>query len=65
MFVIQMAGMENFITNDVIHRKFGDTLRYAAEQRAHILAYECVVTPESLEITKTVPIELIYSDCKL
>lgn len=58
LFVIQMSGMKLFTPNDVTHRKFGDTLRYAAERGVHILAYECAVTPDSLEVTKTMPIEL-------
>lgn len=58
LFVIQMSGMKMFTPNDATHREFGDTLRYAAEKGVHILAYECTVTPDSLEITKNVPIEL-------
>lgn len=58
LFVIQMSGMKLFTPNDATHIEFGDTLRYAAEKGVHILAYECAVTPDSLEMTKTVPIEL-------
>lgn len=58
LFVIQMSGIKLFTPNDATHREFGDALRYAAEKGVQILAYECAVTPDSLEITKTVPIEL-------
>ena len=58
LFVIQMSGMKKFTPNDMTHREFGDTLRYAAKKGVHILACECAVTPDSMEITKTVPIEL-------
>lgn len=58
LFVIQMSEMKLFTPNDVTHREFGDTLRYAAKNGVHILAYECAVTPDSLEVTRTVPIEL-------
>lgn len=58
LFVIQMSEMKLFTPNDATHREFGDTLRYASERGVHILAYECAVTPDSLEVTKTVPIEL-------
>lgn len=58
LFVIQMSGIKLFTPNDATHRKFGDTLRYAAEKGVHILAYECAVTPDSLEITRAVSIEL-------
>ncbi len=58
LFVIQMSGMRMFTPNDATHRKFGDILRYATEKGVHILAYECAVTLDSLEVTRTVPIEL-------
>ena len=58
LFVIQMSGIKLFTPNDTTHRKFGDTLRYAAENGVHILTYECAVEPDSLEIARTVPIEL-------
>lgn len=60
LFVIQMSGMKMFTPNDATHREFGDALRYAAEKGVHILAYECAVTPDSLEITDLVPIDLTY-----
>ncbi len=58
LFVIQMSGIKLFTPNDATHRKFGDTLRYAAEKGVHILAYECAVTPDSLEITRAIQIEI-------
>lgn len=60
LFVIQMSGMKMFTPNDATHREFGDALRYAAEKGVHILAYECAVTPDSLEITDLVSIDLTY-----
>ncbi len=60
LFVIQMSGIKLFTPNDATHREFGDSLRYAAEKGVHILAYECAVTPDSLEITDPVPIDLTY-----
>ena len=58
LFVIQMSGIRLFTPNDATHREFGDTLRYAAEKGVQILACECAVTPDSLEITRAVPIEM-------
>ncbi len=58
LFVIQMSGMKLFTPNDVTHKAFGDSLRYASERGLHILAYECAVMPDSLEIAGAVPIEL-------
>lgn len=56
LFVIQMSGMKLFTPNDATHMEFGDTLRYAAERGVHILAYECSVSPDSMEITNSVPL---------
>lgn len=58
LFVIQISEIKMFTPNDATHMEFGDALRYAAEKGVHILAYECAVTHDSLEITKAVPIEL-------
>lgn len=58
LFVIQMSGMKMFTPNDATHKVFGDALRYAAEKGVHILAYECAVTPDSMEITKAIQIEI-------
>lgn len=57
-FVLQMEGMRCFSPNDVTHPAFGDALRRAAEAGVQILAMECHVTPETLDITKEVPIIL-------
>lgn len=57
-FVLQMEGMRFFSPNDVTHPAFGDALRRAAEAGVRILAMECHVTPETLDITKEVPIIL-------
>lgn len=58
IFVIQMSGMKLFAPNDATHREFGDALRCAAKNGVHILAYQCAVTSDSLEITRAVSIEL-------
>ena len=57
-FVIQMAGMRWFEPNDRTHPQFGQTLRQAAEAGVHVLAVECGVTPDSLEIRGEVPVKL-------
>ncbi len=58
LFVIQMEGMRKFVPNDERHKAFGDALRNAAENNVEIIALECCVTPDSLRISSTVPIEL-------
>ena len=57
-FVLQMAGMRSFSPNDETHPAFGEALRQAEAAGVQILAVECQVTPETLQISKEVPIFL-------
>ncbi|MBR2934085.1 MAG: DNA/RNA nuclease SfsA [Oscillospiraceae bacterium] len=57
-FVIQMADAVRFEPNDVTHPAFGEALRQAAQAGVHILALECRVAPDSLEISRSVPVSL-------
>ena len=57
-FVIQMKGVRVFTPNDVTHPAFGETLRYAAGQGVKIIAMDCQVTPDSLYIDRSVPVDL-------
>ena len=58
LFVIQMKGIRLFQPNWDTHRKFGETLREAAAQGVRILAYDCRVTENSMEIETPVSIDL-------
>ena len=57
-FVIQMAAVDFFSPNDATHPAFGQALREAAAAGVRVLALECAVTPDSLEITNPVPVRL-------
>ena len=57
-FVIQMAGMRAFAPNDRTHPAFGAALREAADAGVQVLAVECAVTPDSLAMTRPVPVLL-------
>lgn len=57
-FVIQMAGADRFVPNDGTHPAFGQALRAAAAAGVWVLAYDCAVTPDSIEIRAPVPVEL-------
>ena len=57
-FVLQMGGMKDFAPNDVTHPAFGDALRRAAAGGVNVMAMECAVTPDSLTITRPVPVRL-------
>ena len=58
IFVVQMEGMQHFEPNDRTHPQFGEALRQARKAGVQVLAYECKVTPSSLEITKSIPVVL-------
>ena len=55
-FVIQMKGVKYFTPNIKTHAAFGDALRNAQKQGVHILAYDCKVTKDSIEIAQEVPV---------
>lgn len=57
-FVLQMEGMRCFSPNDATHPAFGAALRRAAEAGVRVLAMECHVTAETLDITREVPVIL-------
>lgn len=56
--VVQMAGMSAFAPNDRTHPEFGAALREAAEAGVKVLAVECAVTPDSLTMTRPIPVRL-------
>lgn len=58
IFVIQMSGVKYFMPNDRTHQAFGAALRRAAKEGVRVLAYECEVTVDGLEISKEVEVRL-------
>ncbi|MBP3206318.1 MAG: A/G-specific adenine glycosylase [Lachnospiraceae bacterium] len=58
LFVIQMQNVDRFMPAREIHPEFADTLEEAAEAGVEIYAYDCVVTENSMEIGKRVPVQL-------
>lgn len=58
LFVIQMKGISAFRPNDRTHPQFGQALRKAREKRVNILAYDCIVAEDSLELADPVRVEL-------
>ena len=57
-FVIQMEGVKCFRPNDRTHPEFGAALRKAAQAGVEILAVDCTVERDSLQIRGRVPVEL-------
>ena len=58
IFVVQMEGMCHFEPNYKTHPAFGEALKRAQAAGVEVLAYECCVTPDSLAITKAIPVQL-------
>ena len=58
IFVIQMKGITAMMPNDDTHKAFGDALRTAAARGVHVLAYDCIVTEDGLDIDSSVPVIL-------
>ena len=57
-FVVQMSGVRCFSPNDATHPAFGAALREAAAAGVQVLAYDCLVTPDSLRIHAPIPVVL-------
>lgn len=57
-FVIQMKGIKEFRPNDITHKAFGDALREAKSKGVKILAYDSLVTPDSIEIDREICVNL-------
>lgn len=58
VFVVQMEGVKDFAPNWDTHPAFGDALCHAAGEGVQVLAMDCTVTPESMEIRSPVPVVL-------
>lgn len=57
-FVIQMEGAKDFAPADHIHPAFGEALREAAEKGVKVEAFDCVVSPDQVQIRTAVPVLL-------
>lgn len=57
-FVVQMKGVQYFTPNMQTHPEFGHALKKAEEQGVRILAYDCKVGKDSIELAKEVPVIL-------
>ncbi|MBQ8177071.1 MAG: DNA/RNA nuclease SfsA [Oscillospiraceae bacterium] len=57
-FVVQMKGVKYFTLNAATDPKFAEAVRNAAGKGVKILAYDCSVTPEKMEINEKVEVRL-------
>ncbi len=58
LFVIHRKDAREFRPNDAMHREFGDALREARQAGVLLRAVDCIVTPDSIDIDKEVPVTL-------
>lgn len=58
LFVIQMADVQYLHPNDATDPVFSDALREAANAGVQILAMDCAVTPDSMELRNPATIKL-------
>lgn len=58
IFVIQFTGAKLFKPNYATHPEFAQALRAAQSAGVQVMALECTVTPESMCIGKSVPLQL-------
>jgi sugar fermentation stimulation protein A len=58
LFVIQMADVKYLHPNDTTDPAFGTALREAAAAGVHILAMDCLVTPDSMTLRSPVEVRL-------
>ncbi|MBQ8184513.1 MAG: DNA/RNA nuclease SfsA [Lachnospiraceae bacterium] len=58
LFVIQMKGIRHMEPNDKTHAAFGEALREAARAGVQVLAYDCLVEPDSMVLDQQIPVKL-------
>ncbi|MBN7572963.1 MULTISPECIES: DNA/RNA nuclease SfsA [Clostridium] len=58
IFVIQMKDVVHFEPNVETHKEFGDTLKYAKENGVNIVAVDCLVDEDSINIRDYVDVIL-------
>ena len=56
LFVIQMKGVTVLEPNWETHQAFGNVLAEAVRKEVRLLAYDCIVKPDFVQIDKPVPI---------
>lgn len=54
VFVVQMKGVLKFEPNAEHHKEFADTLNKVREKGVNVLVYDCIVTPDSIEIDEKI-----------
>ena len=58
VFVIQMKGIDYFTPNYITHPEFGEALKIAYGKGVKILAFDCIVTDDSIALDKEIKVNL-------
>ncbi len=58
LFVIQMQGVSHFMPNRKTHPAFAEALLHAQAANVALMAYDCLVAPDSMTLRAPVPIYL-------
>ncbi len=58
IFVVQMENVKYFTPNRKTHPEFAQALLEASRAGVKVLAWDCLVTPDSMEINRQVPVKL-------
>lgn len=58
LFVIQMRAVKDFAPNETTHKAFAEALRKAHRAGVHIIARDCQITVDSMEIMNDVEVKL-------
>lgn len=59
-FLIQMSDVDHFEPNYETHAEFGYALKEASESGVHVVAYDCVVTEDSIVLNR--PVEIRFRE---
>ena len=57
-FVVQMENVKYFAPNMETHAAFGEAIRAAKEKGVHVMAFDCRVEPDSIEVGDEIPVVL-------
>ena len=58
LFVVQMADIKYLHPNDATDPAFGEALRQAADAGVQVLAMDCLIEPDSMELRKSIEVRL-------
>ncbi|MDD4570161.1 MAG: DNA/RNA nuclease SfsA [Tepidanaerobacteraceae bacterium] len=58
IFIVQFKPVNHLVPNDATHPEFGQALRKAVAAGVRVLAYDCMVTQDSMQLDQKVQVRL-------